>query len=79
MGGQTPELREEAGEFWTFLVHLVFDTLKNLALLAALSAIFFSPDGSKTLACTKRILSTSRIFILVHLCGAPLDWVRFCR
>jgi len=43
------KIREEATALWAFLVQLLFDTLKNLSLLAALSAIFFCANWLKQL------------------------------
>jgi hypothetical protein len=53
MADPTPALtgvalaKHEAEGFWDFFVHLIFDTLKNLLLLGALSAIFFAAEWLK--------------------------------
>jgi hypothetical protein len=44
----TSLIKSEAKDFSDFLIPLVFDTLKNLALLGALSAIFFAAEWLKT-------------------------------
>jgi len=41
-------LAGEAKSFWHFVVHLTFDTLKNLLLLGALSVIFFAAEWLKS-------------------------------
>ena len=46
--GNLALLRSEAQDFWGFLIRLVFDTMKNLALLAALSAVFLCAEWLKT-------------------------------
>ena len=43
----TSLLKKEARSFSDFLIHLSFDTLRNLALLAALSVIFFAAEWLK--------------------------------
>jgi hypothetical protein len=42
-------VESEASKFWKFLVRLTFETLKNLALLGALSVIFFAAEWLKRL------------------------------
>lgn len=44
---ETSLTASEAKGFWDCLVHLTFDTLKNLLLLAALSVVFFAAEWLK--------------------------------
>jgi hypothetical protein len=73
-GGDEVRFGAEAREFGGFIIHLLFDTLKNIALLGALSAIFFTAELLKKMGMRAEYLERLELLHFWSTYGA-LAWI----
>jgi len=67
-------LKREASDFWEFIVVLFFDTLKNLAILGALSLLFIAVKQLRAIGMQDKYLDPIEA-LHFYLTISALAWI----